>query len=999
MSDGLAERLQAMLGEALALERELGGGGMARVFLATDRALGRRVVVKVLDAEGSSGASAERFRREVKTIANLQHPHIVPVLTAGGTDTLLWYAMPFVSGESLRARLVREGALPLADALRIAREVLDALSYAHEQGIVHRDVKPENILLEGRHAVVADFGVAKALADAGLSSSGLTSIGMALGTPAYMAPEQAMADPTTNHRADLYATGAVIYEMLVGAPPYSGAAQAVIAAHATAPVPRVEDRRGDVPPAVAQLAARLMAKSAAERPQSAMEALTILDGVTTPGGAAVSLTTPQPAAHADPVAGASGAAATGGRRSLVGRAAAISVLVAGLLAGGWWWRGQRNASPVAEGTDLIAVTPLGTSGDSVITRLGRDLVVTLSTNLDGVGSLRTIDAMTVLMNSARLPQPLPLSDARNLATTLGARSVVHGSLVPEGAAVRASLALYRVGEAEPLVRATALAPAGEIRALTDSLTWQLLRGVWRKGKAPSPYIASVATPSMEALRAFLDGEAKFEKLDVNGALEAYKRATDADSNFVQAYLRRDWLLNWSLQPEDAVVRSRLLALGARLSERDRRFVALREMSLPTVQRVDSMRALAAAYPDYALAQYTAADLIIHGGPVVGIPVAEARPYLSRLDVLAPDHADNAWHAGMVAVALDDTAEAIRRLGAAERGATGANRSMLGELRRFWQAVAAGRRGPERDSTLLALAAFAEYARTQPAIAWFAGFGIVGHPDAGDLVPLARARGTYVGLETQVDFGQGLLTAARGDYAAALPMLERVEIDGSPDAVKLTAARVAALGAWAGGVPREEAERVLARVRGKHLRLSSIGAAELQWLDGLLALAGDDSARLVRAAQSIADTSQVGRALPRSLRALWRERRGAGADSLMALEDEAMRTAATFSSALPVHRLLIGRALVRANQPARAEHYLQWTDALVTSLRPVAVQAAFGALNSYQRGLAFEAAGDKRRAAIMYQRLLHTVDRPPPAYKPQLDDARSRLAKLVGDVKK
>src|SRR5215218_5680391 len=299
--DTLARRLQASLGDAFTLERELGGGAMSRVFVARERALERQVVIKTLDLEASS-ASAERFRREVRLIAKLQHPHVVPLLTAGGDDTLLWYAMPFVAGESLRARLVREGALPVPDALRIMRELLDALGFAHEHGIVHRDVKPENILLEGKHAVVADFGVAKALADAGVSGN-LTSAGLALGTPAYMAPEQAMADATTNHRADLYAAGAVMYEMLVGAPPYSGNAQAVVAAHLTAPVPSIADRRRDVPPALVSLVQRLLAKNPAERPQSTHEALATLDALTTPSGTTV-----------DNRAAASGAAAPPGPR-------------------------------------------------------------------------------------------------------------------------------------------------------------------------------------------------------------------------------------------------------------------------------------------------------------------------------------------------------------------------------------------------------------------------------------------------------------------------------------------------------------------------------------------------------------------------------------------------------------------------------------------------------------------------------------------------------------
>ncbi|HVE79997.1 MAG TPA: serine/threonine-protein kinase, partial [Gemmatimonadaceae bacterium] len=190
MPDHLRDRLQSSLGAAYTLERELGGGGMARVFVATDPALGRQVVVKVLSPETAEGMSAERFTREIRLAAALQDPHIVPVLTAGQTaDGLPYFTMPFVSGESLRARMAR-GPLPLDEALRVLRDVAEALEYAHARGVVHRDIKPENVLLAGRNAVVADFGIAKAMsaarADAGTAA--LTSAGTSLGTPAYMAP-------------------------------------------------------------------------------------------------------------------------------------------------------------------------------------------------------------------------------------------------------------------------------------------------------------------------------------------------------------------------------------------------------------------------------------------------------------------------------------------------------------------------------------------------------------------------------------------------------------------------------------------------------------------------------------------------------------------------------------------------------------------------------------------------------------------------------------------
>src|SRR5881396_3009227 len=194
---------------------------MSHVFLAVEVRLGRQVVVKVLPPALAAGVSADRFEREIRLAAKLQHPHIVPLLTAGSEGDLLYYIMPHIAGESLRARLTHERELPVGEAVRILRDVCDALAYAHSHGIVHRDVKPDNVLFSGRHALVTDFGVAKAVADS-TGTGALTSMGMALGTPAYMAPEQAAGDPAVDHRADLYAVGALGYELLTGRTPFGG---------------------------------------------------------------------------------------------------------------------------------------------------------------------------------------------------------------------------------------------------------------------------------------------------------------------------------------------------------------------------------------------------------------------------------------------------------------------------------------------------------------------------------------------------------------------------------------------------------------------------------------------------------------------------------------------------------------------------------------------------------------------------------------------------------
>ena len=217
---------------------------MSRVFVAEETALGRKVVIKVLPPELAAVLSADRFRREIQLAASLQHPHIVPLFAAGEAGDLVYYTMPLVEGESVRARLTREGELPVPEAVRVLRDVADALSYAHRHGVVHRDIKPDNVLLSDHHALVTDFGVAKALDEATRHAT-LTATGLALGTPAYMAPEQAAADPHADHRADIYALGVLGYEILAGRPPFTGPSpQAIIAAQLTQPVvPLAESRR------------------------------------------------------------------------------------------------------------------------------------------------------------------------------------------------------------------------------------------------------------------------------------------------------------------------------------------------------------------------------------------------------------------------------------------------------------------------------------------------------------------------------------------------------------------------------------------------------------------------------------------------------------------------------------------------------------------------------------------------------------------------------------
>jgi serine/threonine-protein kinase len=276
----LRDQLQGTLGTAYTLERELGGGGMSRVFVATETALGRSVVVKVLSPDLAGDVNIDRFRREVRLAATLQHPHIVPLLTAGETGGVPYYTMPFVEGESLRDRLRATGALPLGESLGILRDVAKALAYAHARGVMHRDIKPDNVLLSGGVAVVTDFGIAKAISSSSASGGriSLTMKGTAVGTPAYMAPEQAAADPGTDHRADIYAFGCMAYELFTGQPPFADVPpHRRLAAQVAAAPAAISSFRPDVPRSLHALVMRCLEKDPADRPQAAEELIAVLD--------------------------------------------------------------------------------------------------------------------------------------------------------------------------------------------------------------------------------------------------------------------------------------------------------------------------------------------------------------------------------------------------------------------------------------------------------------------------------------------------------------------------------------------------------------------------------------------------------------------------------------------------------------------------------------------------------------------------------------------------
>jgi eukaryotic-like serine/threonine-protein kinase len=513
----LREQLQHSLGDAYTLERELGGGGMSRVFLADESALGRRVVVKVLPAELMGGVSIARFRREISLAARLQHPHLVPLLAAGEMDGQPYYTMPFVEGESLRARLAH-GELPVPEVISILRDVARALEYAHGKGVTHRDIKPDNVLLAGRSAVVTDFGVAKAISDAGATSGAMTSAGVALGTPAYMAPEQAAGDPSTDHRADIYAFGIMAYEMLAGHAPFAGrSTQAILAAHAVETPPSIASLRPATPPRLAELVMRSIAKRPGDRPQSASQIAEELDAVATPLEATVS-----GRLHAGAIAPP--------RRSRRWMLAVVGIVTAGAIGAVVYWRVRAGA-----GNDTairsIAVLPFeNKSGDTAFDYLQDGIT-------DHVrDALNAIPELTVKARSSS--QQMKGRDAREIGAKLGVGAVVQGTVNGSSAHLHVTAELVRTADDAGLWSGTFDGQANELAGMQDTIT----RAVTGRLRATSVNIAAGGSASggargttdPQAYDLLLRGRYAFDRTDFRRAELLFRQALARDPHFARA---------------------------------------------------------------------------------------------------------------------------------------------------------------------------------------------------------------------------------------------------------------------------------------------------------------------------------------------------------------------------------------------------------------------------------------------------------------------------------
>ena len=472
--------------ERYRFERELGAGGMATVFLATDLKHDRPVAIKVLRS-GETAVDAERFHREIRVLARLRHPFVLPLHDSGEAGGALYFVMPFVDGESLRARLTREGRLPVTDALELAREVADALQAAHDEGVVHRDVKPENILIaRSGHALLADFGIARGT-PGGTRPETMTQLGMAIGTVAYMSPEQAMGEREIDARSDVYALGCVLFEMLSGSPPFTGAtAMSVVAKHLSAPPPDLRALRPEVPPAVAQALSRALAKEPGDRPGSARELAQAL------------------------LTSAERRSATPTHATTVGRSAAAARL-------------------------SIAVLPItnigGTPDDEYF---GEGLTEELTSALSRLEGLRVVSRTSAVSFKG---QALPLT---TIADRLGVEFVVEGSVRRAGQRLRLTAKLIRASEDAPLWAETFDRTLDDVFAVQDEITGRIVDTISQalqlgglRGQVPVP-----TTRNLEAYDLYLLGRHHWYERSEAGmrrARELFQQAIDRDPSYAPAW--------------------------------------------------------------------------------------------------------------------------------------------------------------------------------------------------------------------------------------------------------------------------------------------------------------------------------------------------------------------------------------------------------------------------------------------------------------------------------
>ena len=967
MADQL-EHLKNALADRYAIERELGSGGMAVVYLAEDLKHRRKVAVKVLRPEIADLIGPDRFLREIEIAARLQHPHILPLFDSGSAGDVLYYVMPYVEGESLGDRLDRQGSLPPDEALRLASEVASALDYAHRQGIVHRDIKPGNIMVSttGGHAMVADFGIARAVSAAG--TPGITHTGIVVGTPGYMPPEQ-VAGLDVSPATDVYAAAMVLYQSL------TGRKWQVLAS-------TKEADWSEVPRGIRPALERALAWDSGRRwPDGAALRRELMRAQGTPGL---------------------------GRRGVtwvIAAALALVVGVAGVLGGSRFWPG--GDAPVV--ATRIAVLPFSVRGSETFEYLGEGVVDLLSVKLDGAGTLRSVDPRAVLgVVERRGGEPPDPANGLAIAGGFGAGLYVLGNIVEVGGRLRFDASLYdRSHGLEPVAQASAEGEPYEVLDLLDEIASELLTGQSALQGSRITQIALVTTDSLPALKSYLRGIREFRAARFPEAGTAFQEAVAADTSFALAWyelsVTADWLLRAELARESA---EQAVLFADRLAERDRRLLE----ALLTVRKGDAReaerlyRAILGTYPDDVEAWNQLGELLFHFQPRLGGKLADSREAWERLLALDPDQPTAFVHLARLAIMEGDIA-GLDSMAGLEMAASPEGDRVI-EMRAL-QAFS-------REDSAARAAVLADLARAGDdkltEVAWGTGT-FLDHPAhayaIAELMTVpsrsAETRATgYVGLAYR-DLAQGMWNTARGQLARAR------ELDPA------MALEVEALVAATPFLPVERAELEALRQRLIDLDADAVApsSGEGVWFavhNGLhpvlrAYLLGVLSARLGEGDAARRHVDEVeGMEVPSMAGSLREDivRRVLATDALVAGDTAAalalleevrleawhqLSVASAFYSG-GLERFLLARLL---EEEGRYDEAVRWYG----SFEGAAVHdRVFEAPAHWRRGRIYEARGDRERAVQHYERFAELWSDADPELQVVVDEARMRQAELL-----
>jgi len=994
------ERVTTALADHYDVERVLGVGGMATVFLARDCKHDRTVAVKVLHPDLAAAVGSERFLHEIKLTAQLNHPHVLSLIDSGEADGLLYYVMPYVDGESLRDRLDRERQLSIEESLKITNEVAGGLAHAHERGIVHRDIKPENILLSGEHAIIADFGIAHGVSEAG--GERLTATGIAVGTPAYMSPEQSVGERDIDARSDVYSLGCVLYEMLVGEPPFTGPnTQAVIARKSLDSVPSIRTVRDTVTEGIDASVAKALARVPADRYKTTTEFVTAL---------------------AEPYVSVAPVAVPHKRRASMALGLASIAVISGLAL--WRWIPVVDGLTILPAGSTIAVIPLAPSSpDAELERLGRDLVLTLSYNLSNQGDIRAVNPQSVLGLAGEPGKQFTLEESTELATQLGASSFLHGTVIRRGSDVQAIVALYDTRDTTELARTSVTAPLDDVVVFADSIALEILRQIWRRGEPLSPNLETTLTGSPEALRHFVDGEEAFAENRWEDAEEAYALAFHADTTFYLASVLYGYVTGYSRPAiKDSLVVRGLREHVDELAEPYRSWVHLdgTKFDLPTEWGDDTWTnwlrtygRLAEKYPDHWHISQAYADQMSHWGPLFGYTADQA--LAAWIEVLDQNpqltgKMRESWEHGLLLGLTRDPKFTDRAL-----GALGPIHGWTGVPVRFRLLIAA-RRGQVDpllvDSTVEELAGIAEERPHQRFLFYTAMAGL---PQVSIEISTRLLDRDQLDLPggTANDYRLGLALswAARGAWDSALAAADRFA-DASTSAFReMERYSIAATGVILGGVDPNEA---IARrpdttsaamsqwLSGVRWATGDDRRAELAWLDGMVAYAQADSAGVSLASETIARLRGPPEYPATSLQAFQWARQGdigRAADTLVRIQINrraGLREIPHGASILMdgISRLATAEWLLQSGDTALARKTLGFHEGEAPGWYGSAAMAPAASLALGRLAVIEEALGNDDLAIEYYQEFLRRYDMPPPEHQQWVDDAKEALARLI-----